>query len=72
MWFVGLEDFSAGIVLPQSVDGGDWFNLGASVAYPANADSICFHLPVPVQHSAGVPLLGRRKQRRQRRYGHVC
>lgn len=71
MWFVGLEDLSTGILLPESADGGDWFDMGTSVAYSANTDSLCFHLPVAVQHSAGVPFLGRRKQRRQRRYGHV-
>lgn len=63
MWIVGLEDFGPGFVLPESADGGDWFDLGTSVAHSTDADSVCFHLPVPVQHTAGVPFLGRRKQR---------
>lgn len=65
---VGMEDISSGFVLPESVDGGGRFVVGTSPAYSTHPDRLHFHLSVPVQHSASVPLPSRGEQRRQRRY----
>lgn len=65
---VGVEDISPGLVLPESADGGGWFVVGTSPAYTTHTDCLHFHLSVPVEHSTGVPLFGRREQRGERRY----
>ena len=65
---VGVEDISTGLVLPESADGGGWFVVGTSPAYTTHTDCLHFYMPVPVEHSTGVPLFGRRQQRGERRY----
>ncbi|TNM90966.1 hypothetical protein fugu_003255 [Takifugu bimaculatus] len=61
-----MEDFSPGLLLPQSADGGGRFVVGSDPAHSAHADGLHFRLSLPVQHSTGVALPGRGEQRRQR------
>lgn len=64
----GMEDFSSGVLLAESADDRSRFAVGTSPAYSTHPDCLHLHLFVPVQHSTGVPLPARRKQRRQGRY----